>query len=438
MMTEAKDEKNPDEKANEESTKDRKEKWALDDPRKPEDVLGLVKRTKIFVERMVDDMEVVEFVGIDCDGAAVLEAFPSVGVVAVIVGKEIVKTLELPLIGIIKSDGFQNSAVITSEQPSYPIRIYGDKRLVVFLCEMTTKFPHEAIPSIVNCIYDFAHRHKSPMVYSIEGIPKKEKITLPDGQEITLNLRQAGPAPPSTGAGAGGSDEEEPASSPDNSGHEGDEDAGIVIDDSLLAKMTKREESRHPKPAETPEGEKKEERAESKKIDAKKSPVKKAKGGKPAPKGKKKGKVGELTEDEEHDEEEDVESIANDLFGDKVHYVTTKYEIARQLRAAGHIPVVDGIIPGVTGGIVAQAPLTEQEVTVILVPSSIIFPDAEAAVKAIRVLTSLNPTLNLDKSIKLLEKEGEDLKKLMRQLLSGLDTSTLLRKSGSIPYGMYQ
>lgn len=52
--------------------------------------------------------------------------------------------------------------------------------------------------------------------------------------------------------------------------------------------------------------------------------------------------------------------------------------MAKRLRDMGHIPVVDGIIPGVTGGILANAPLTDEEVTAILCPSSSIFPDPDA------------------------------------------------------------
>jgi len=390
----------------------------------------------------VDDMEVVEFVGIECDGAPVIEAFPSIGVVAVIVGKEIVKTLGLPLIGIIKSSLFQSSAVISQEQPSFPIRIYGDHRAVVFLCEVVTKFPKESIPNIVDCIYDFAHRHKCPMLYSLEGIPKKEKITLPTGEEVTLALKHGGGGGGGGAGGSGGSDEEEGHSH--GGDEEPEEDLPIIVDDTLLAKMTKREEERNKTKTPTPSASKKDESnlhaATPPASPEKKSPAKKgSKGSKLHQSGSvKKGKKKDDKETKEEDEDSDVETIANNLFGDRIHYVTTKHDVAKKLRADGHIPVVDGIVPGVTGGIIAQAPLTEQEVTILLIPSSVIFPDAEAAVKAIKCLTSLEPGLELEKSIKLLEKEGEDLKKLMKGLLSGLDTSSSLKKSGSVPYGMYQ
>ena len=40
---------------------------------------------------------------------------------------------------------------------------------------------------------------------------------------------------------------------------------------------------------------------------------------------------------------------ADEMFGKKIHYVSTSLEMAKKLRSLGHIPLVDGIIPGVTG-----------------------------------------------------------------------------------------
>lgn len=70
-------------------------------------------------------------------------------------------------------------------------------------------------------------------------------------------------------------------------------------------------------------------------------------------------------ENDDEEEEEGIEEIAEEvlssplsylllhltrqMFKDKVHYVTTSMDVAKRLRAAGHIPVVDGIIPGTTG-----------------------------------------------------------------------------------------
>lgn len=79
-------------------------------------------------------------------------AYHSIGLVSVIVSREIVKALALPLIGVLRSDLFQSAAVVritaiipfivlsynilsgyfkvSREQPSYAVRIYGDRRIV--------------------------------------------------------------------------------------------------------------------------------------------------------------------------------------------------------------------------------------------------------------------------------------------------------------------
>jgi len=340
----------------------------------------------------------------------------------VIVGKELVKVLGLPLVGIVKSDSFSSSAVVSREQPSHSVRIYGDRSIVVFLCEMNSKFPDEVTGSIVDCIIDFAHRHKSPMLYSVEGVPKAEKITLPTGEEIELNLKQA------TQSSA---EDEEEGSAPVQ------EEQSIVLDDTLLAKLTKREQLKNAK--DKPQAEAKKDQAPAPESPKKEEPKKKGRaklnqsGSSPKPKkGKGKGKDGE-----EEEEESDIESVAQELFGSKIHYITTNLETAKKLRGLGHIPVVDGIIPGVTGGLLSQVPLTDEDITAFMCPSSAIFPDPDAAVRVLQLLAELNPGLDLKKGWEKLAKEGEDLKKLMKSLLSGLDT-TNLRKSGSVPYGMYQ
>jgi len=111
-------------------------------------------------------------------------------------------------------------------------------------------------------------------------------------------------------------------------------------------------------------------------------------------------------------------------------------ETAKKLRSKGYIPVVDGIISGVTGGILARAPLTEQEVTALLAPTSTIFPDPVSSVEILKVLDYLIPGIGIDKAAAEMEKEGAALKKMMEGLMQGLTAD--LRKSQNAPSGMYQ
>ena len=69
--------------------------------------ISLKRNQTKLTQRQFGEVELTEFNNIDCDGAPILECFPSIGYVAVMAGKQIVKTLKLPLIGIINSEHFQ-------------------------------------------------------------------------------------------------------------------------------------------------------------------------------------------------------------------------------------------------------------------------------------------------------------------------------------------
>jgi len=382
---------------------EKKPRWGkLDDPRSPEEVVGTVTRFKVFFSRPFGDVSLTEFASIDCDGAAIVECFPSVGLLGVMTGKHLVKHLKLPLIGILQSEHFPVTCVLQNEQPTYPVRIYGDKRLVVFMSEMGLEVPPEALNSIIEGIYDFAHRHRCPMIYSIEGIPRPDSFEV-DGQQVQLTIPAHG------GEDEEGGEEEE--------GGEG----SIIIDDTLLAKMELRENEKKAKDPAT---------AEAAKVPPSPAKISDSTVKRPAKRGDKSGKR-EKTEEEE---QKSIDQVADEMFGKKIHYVTTSLDMAKQLRKLGHIPLVDGIIPGVTGGLLAQAPLTEQEVTALLAPTSLILPVPEASIPILKLLQHFLPECqDLERACKDLEEEGSDLHKI----LSGLLAQGMAKKEGKVPFGIY-
>lgn len=67
------------------------------------------------------------------------------------------KEMGLPLIGHLSSEHLQVACIIQNEQPVFPARIYGNKDVVIFVGEM--QVPEDAASSLVDAIYDFAHRH---------------------------------------------------------------------------------------------------------------------------------------------------------------------------------------------------------------------------------------------------------------------------------------
>eukprot|EP01126_Amoeba_proteus_P010634 TRINITY_DN1416_c0_g2_i4.p1 TRINITY_DN1416_c0_g2~~TRINITY_DN1416_c0_g2_i4.p1 ORF type:complete len:453 (+),score=126.04 TRINITY_DN1416_c0_g2_i4:73-1431(+) len=388
------------------------ENLILDDPRKPEEVFGLVKRSEVHMTREFGEVVLSEFENIDCDGAPVIESFPSIGLVGVLTGKQIVKSLKLPLIGVIQLQNLEAACVVSHEQPSYPARIYGNKTLVVFLCEMAFRVPPDAIQSVVQCIYDFTHRHRSPMLYALEGMPKPHVVQLPTGEEVEIRLD------------SGGDDDDEDGCDSDDTNQN-----LMLIDDSTMAKLAVREHLRQKDENKSnTEPEKKEAESSGKTKAKKKQRKRKSSGG------------------EEETEEAGFEKLADKLFGDKLHYVSTDHGVAKKLRTLGHIPVLDGIIPGVVGALVAEAALRRHpEVTALLAPTSLLFPDPDAAIQVLKLLDTLHPGLSLDKAGQELEKDVASLKKMMQGLMRKLSTDLgnnvaggLRGSRSGIPSGMYQ
>jgi len=383
---------------------------SVQDKDHPDEIVGLVHRSAVHMTREFGDVVLSEFDNIDVDGAPIIESFPSIGLVGVLTGKQIVKTLKLPLIGVLRLEHFQSACVVSHEQPSYPARIYGNKQLVVFLCEMAFRVPPDAMGEVVQAIYDFAHRHRSQMIYALEGMPKPQIIQLPTGEEVEIRLNR-----PVL---------EEDGEENDDAGPT--EENSMLIDDSILAKLTVRE------------------RLKEKEEEAKTNPPAEKVEEKKTKKKKRKGRKSEGNELEQA-AEPGIEKIADKLFGDKLHYVTTNHSMARQLRSLGHIPVVDGILPGVVGALVAEAPLrSTPDVTALLVPTSTVLPDPDSAIHVLRLLDTLLPDIGLDKAEQELDKDVASLRKMLQGLMKNLsadlrkDGANLRRSMGGVPHGMYQ
>lgn len=81
---------------------------------------------------------------------------------------QLVKSMGLPLVGVLKSLSIPSVATVQCEQPSHPARIYGNRGIVIFVCEISLD---EAVARpVADLIYDFARRHRCPMIYTVEGM----------------------------------------------------------------------------------------------------------------------------------------------------------------------------------------------------------------------------------------------------------------------------
>lgn len=118
-------------------------------------------------------------------------------------------------------------------------------------------------------------------------------------------------------------------------------------------------------------------------------------------------------------------------------------DLAKKLRELGYVPVVDGIITGFAGGVLAEAPLKTKDVAAILAPTSMLFPDPDSAVSVLKLLDSVLPNVGIGKVAAELEKDVASLKKMMKGLMQKLQSNIQsggggLRRSQGVPQGMYQ
>jgi len=130
--------------------------------------------TKTYGDSLSNKICVREFDYIDCEGAAIVTGFPSTSLASILTAGYLREQLKLPLIGVISSYAFQPRCIIERGLPSHSVRIFGDKRLVVVLCEFKIPSP-ELIHTLTEALIDFAVRHKSPIIITVEGLPPSEE-----------------------------------------------------------------------------------------------------------------------------------------------------------------------------------------------------------------------------------------------------------------------
>jgi predicted ATP-grasp superfamily ATP-dependent carboligase len=131
-----------------------------------------------------------EFDTISCEGAPILAGFVASNMVSSMTAKYIVKEMDLPQIGDIVSDDFNPVAMISNGCPSHCCRLYGDERIVVFTSECEYD-DASTLNQFVKAVYDFAKRHKCPLILCCDGLiddPTKEETF---AQNIQIDIVNA-------------------------------------------------------------------------------------------------------------------------------------------------------------------------------------------------------------------------------------------------------
>eukprot|EP00009_Paramoeba_aestuarina_P002073 CAMPEP_0201513202 /NCGR_PEP_ID=MMETSP0161_2-20130828/5310_1 /ASSEMBLY_ACC=CAM_ASM_000251 /TAXON_ID=180227 /ORGANISM="Neoparamoeba aestuarina, Strain SoJaBio B1-5/56/2" /LENGTH=415 /DNA_ID=CAMNT_0047909329 /DNA_START=20 /DNA_END=1267 /DNA_ORIENTATION=+ len=121
-----------------------------------------------------------------CKGAIIFDGFPSKGLSAAMISKFFIKCMNLPLVGFIKSNMLPVIGRVADSQPSYPLRVYGNSRIVVFTSELPC--PSEISPSIVDLLYYYQKQINSPFIFCTESLPQKIEaldVEVPDQESLT-------------------------------------------------------------------------------------------------------------------------------------------------------------------------------------------------------------------------------------------------------------
>ncbi|KAL6061148.1 hypothetical protein QOT17_013064 [Balamuthia mandrillaris] len=129
-----------------------------------------------------------ELDSINVKGAVMMTSFPSSSLASILSGGYLREKMELPLVAIISSHLFPSRCIIEKGIPSHSVRIFGDQRLVVVVCEF--KIPPELSYLMAEVLLDFALRHEVPMIITIEGVPSESPVgAKPKLQYISTNKK---------------------------------------------------------------------------------------------------------------------------------------------------------------------------------------------------------------------------------------------------------
>jgi len=329
---------------------------------------GLAKKRKIVFKQKYGAITLREYDGIHCDGSVVVEGFTSSSLTPILVANYLADQLELPLIGDMLCDDFPPRAVVNNGQIQRAVRILGDQRLVVFLCEFSFS-KADITNNIIEALLDFSSRHKCINLLSVEGIPK------------SFVERE-------------------------------------LLDRERLIKAEHEKENKD-KPTEN-----KEDKPRSKSPDPKK--------GKPRTRKLSDEEEDTTTKSEEKDtltpeEKKKVE----DRVPTTVLYVTNNEDFDKKMTSHGYTPFGNGVVDGITGGLLCEMVEAAVNVTIFLVSADMRYPDASSAVTVVQCIDHLLPHLKIDL------KPLADKAKFLQTTIAKINRTMAEQNNKPIPGNMY-
>ncbi len=123
----------------------------------------------------MEEIKIYELKRLDLRDSAVIDGFPSVGLVSTITANYLIGILQLEQIGILDSIHFPTVSVVRNSEPLNPVRIYAkpsvkksEKQVVVFISEFQP--PPNLIKLIAGTILDWMMEQGCRLLISPEGL----------------------------------------------------------------------------------------------------------------------------------------------------------------------------------------------------------------------------------------------------------------------------
>lgn len=123
------------------------------------------------------EVEVRTLKEVDLEGATILSAFPSVGLVSTIASTYMIQTLEMDQVCALDSDDFPPLSMVYARKPKFPARVYAtpDRKLALFICEVP--LPMHVHRAVGRCLLRYAQTRHARQVVPLEGLPLPSEQT---------------------------------------------------------------------------------------------------------------------------------------------------------------------------------------------------------------------------------------------------------------------
>jgi uncharacterized protein len=119
------------------------------------------------------DLDVHLYEDVDLSQAAVVDGFPSVGLVSTICANYLIDLLDLEQVGILDAPAFPTVSIVRDGEPMFPVRIYASEQVCVFVSEFQPD--KELVRPIAETILDFSLEHDAQLIVSPEGLVTDEE-----------------------------------------------------------------------------------------------------------------------------------------------------------------------------------------------------------------------------------------------------------------------